>query len=484
MSGRTGSRPPTSRTSHSSSWLPMCARSQTSGDISGECWRTRSASSTASVSAALRARAAASSPATRVRSRVRGRLVDGGHRVSSGLAVGVGGSTGGRPGRRPGSARAAPAARSWRSGPRSPSRARRAPGAGRRPGSNTVAGRAGQHAVGQAVPGGRDPPALGRLARLAGHVGDVRVGRAGRPARPAAAPTAAPAGRRRSAPPGGRAGGPAGTAWTRGSRGRRRWAAPGSAPSIQSAKVIRSGTCQPSPSRTHSTGLSSTRRAQAGRRVGAGGVGRRRRARSGPGRRASSRPSGRTSSPVRRPCSRGELANAASSTGPNACTAAQRRAMSAPSPGVDADLHGGRGAHRAAAVGPDPVEDLLHGPVAGHVQDPGRGAVRVGGAGLGLQAGGGQHPVQHVGVGAGGPQQRAQVGKRWAGQLDLAAGLDGDGGAGRAAEGRGKRGRAWSGVWSPSAAAQHARRRAGRAGRTGVRAAIRAPPRAAAAARA
>ena len=37
--------------------------------------------------------------------------------------------------------------------------------------------------------------------------------------------------------------------------------------------------------------------------------------------------------PVRRPCSRGELANAASSTGPNACTADQRRAMSAPSPG-------------------------------------------------------------------------------------------------------------------------------------------------------
>ena len=51
MSWRTGSRPPTSRTSHSSSWLPMCARSQTSGDISVECCRTRSSSSTASVSA-------------------------------------------------------------------------------------------------------------------------------------------------------------------------------------------------------------------------------------------------------------------------------------------------------------------------------------------------------------------------------------------------------------------------------------------------
>src|SRR5690606_5967529 len=58
MSARTGSRPPTSRTSHSSSWLPMCARSHTSVLISGECWATRSASSTASVSRAVRARAA------------------------------------------------------------------------------------------------------------------------------------------------------------------------------------------------------------------------------------------------------------------------------------------------------------------------------------------------------------------------------------------------------------------------------------------
>ena len=48
VSGRIGSRPPTSRSSQSSSWLPMCARSQTSGDISRECWRTSSASSNAS----------------------------------------------------------------------------------------------------------------------------------------------------------------------------------------------------------------------------------------------------------------------------------------------------------------------------------------------------------------------------------------------------------------------------------------------------
>ncbi len=76
MSWRTGSRPPTSRTSHSSSWLPTCARSQTSGDISGECWRIRSPSSTASVSSAVRARVRASSAATRSRSR----SVSSGHR--------------------------------------------------------------------------------------------------------------------------------------------------------------------------------------------------------------------------------------------------------------------------------------------------------------------------------------------------------------------------------------------------------------------
>ena len=36
--------------------------------------------------------------------------------------------------------------------------------------------------------------------------------------------------------------------------------------------------------------------------------------------------------PVRRPCRRGEFANAASSTGPSACTAAQRAATALRSP--------------------------------------------------------------------------------------------------------------------------------------------------------
>ena len=45
VSGRIGSRPPTSRSSQSSSWLPMWARSHTNGDINRECWRASSLSS-------------------------------------------------------------------------------------------------------------------------------------------------------------------------------------------------------------------------------------------------------------------------------------------------------------------------------------------------------------------------------------------------------------------------------------------------------
>jgi hypothetical protein len=106
----------------------------------------------------------------------------------------------------------------------------------------------------------------------------------------------------------------------------------GWAPPIHSAKVIRSGTSQSSPLRTQSTGLSSTRRAQAaagsGPAVSAGDGGA---VRAGSDRIQHAHRE--DFQPVRRPCNRGEFANAASSTGPNACTAAQRRAMSTPSPG-------------------------------------------------------------------------------------------------------------------------------------------------------
>ncbi len=68
ISGRIASRPPTVRSSHSSSWLPMCARSHTSGDISGECWAVRSGSSTQEVSSVVRSRAVAREASARSRS--------------------------------------------------------------------------------------------------------------------------------------------------------------------------------------------------------------------------------------------------------------------------------------------------------------------------------------------------------------------------------------------------------------------------------
>ena len=226
MSWRTGSRPPTSRTSQSSSWLPTCARSQTSGDISGECWATRSASSTASVSAVLRARDAASRSATRVRrasgpasarrscgslhggsrwrgGRLAGRQVVGGAAAAQDLPLGhrdqaVGDARTAR--RRPARRRAA-------------RRRGRAPR--RRPGR--APGRPGR--------GGRRRPAAARRARTASSTPVEPSGRraARRAPRPAAS-SRRPAARRGSAPPGSRAGGPAGTAWSGGSRGRRSWA--------------------------------------------------------------------------------------------------------------------------------------------------------------------------------------------------------------------------------------------------------------------
>ena len=85
---------------------------------------------------------------------------------------------------------------------------------------------------------------------------------------------------------------------------------------------------------------------------------------------------------MRRPCRRGEFANAASSTGPSACTAAQRAATAAALARVDADLDGRRGAHGAAPVRADAVERLLHRAVARQIQQALRRAVRAAPPGL------------------------------------------------------------------------------------------------------
>ncbi len=67
ISGRIASCPATARSSHCSSWLPMCARSHTSGDISGDTWAVRSGPSTQLVSSVVRSRAVTS--VVRARSR-------------------------------------------------------------------------------------------------------------------------------------------------------------------------------------------------------------------------------------------------------------------------------------------------------------------------------------------------------------------------------------------------------------------------------
>ncbi|CAM5655596.1 hypothetical protein STENM36S_00232 [Streptomyces tendae] len=68
ISGRIASCPATARSSHCSSWLPMCARSHTSGDISGDTWAVRSGPSTQLVSSVVRARAVTSVVRARSRS--------------------------------------------------------------------------------------------------------------------------------------------------------------------------------------------------------------------------------------------------------------------------------------------------------------------------------------------------------------------------------------------------------------------------------
>src|SRR6266545_5152802 len=94
----------------------------------------------------------------------------------------------------------------------------------------------------------------------------------------------------------------------------------GSAPAIQSANVVPGGASQQSPGlRTQSSGVSSTRRAQSptGSALMTDGMLR-------GGSTPSTARSREDAQPVGRPASTGELANAATSTGPSALTAANR----------------------------------------------------------------------------------------------------------------------------------------------------------------
>jgi hypothetical protein len=97
--------------------------------------------------------------------------------------------------------------------------------------------------------------------------------------------------------------------------------------------------------------------------------------------------------------------------------------------GVDADLDGRRGAHGAAPVRADAVEGLLHRAVARQLQHALGRAVRVRRTVFDGEARCGREAVQGVRVGSGGGDQPREIGKRRAGELDLAAGLHGDEGA-------------------------------------------------------
>ena len=262
----------------------------------------------------------------------------------------------------------------WRTGSVATSRVARPlevgqPGGAGRARRRTPDGRRG------AAPRSARPCRAAATQRCAAGRGDVarrvdraRVGEQRGQHRERAAPTAGRAARRGSAPPGSRAGAPAGTAWSGGSRGRRWWAGGAAPPSTQSANVTPS---RHRPAgrrrRTQSSGASSTQRAQAA----AGSPGLRVDGRRGARRveRAATRPCRADVQPVRRPCRRGELANAASSTGPSACSAAQRSATLGAAPRRRGRPGGRRWCTSSLRpAGPLPVERLLHRAVARQLQ--------------------------------------------------------------------------------------------------------------------
>ena len=108
-----------------------------------------------------------------------------------------------------------------------------------------------------------------------------------------------------------------------------------------------------------------------------------------------------------------------------------------PLPRVDAHLHGGGGAHPAAAPRADPVEAVLHGAVAREVEHAARRPQRIRGERGDGEAVGVEPLVQVLGVGGDGSDEGAEGGQRRAGQLHLATGFDGDRGATRQGAGRG-----------------------------------------------
>ena len=360
----------------------MCATSQSSGDISGECWRVSSASSvdrggavrrrpgagarrrpgTASagrVGSAWWARPGSGGPGscrprrwarpagcgTRSRDRLRGggrvrRLRVTGHEVGAGAGeravcgarrerLPVGGPSADCRARRDRRRRGSGPRRTrcsmtrstrWRTRRRVDERADRGSGAPAR--TRRPAARRSTRSASPWRAAAVQRPTAGARHRGRGRHGagvEHQRGDDGDRHRP----TRRRAAGRGSGPRGGPAGGPAGTAWSGGSRGRRGWAdVRDSGPSIQSPNVTPLGGAPRPPSRrTHSS-----RRverparpvARPGRR-GCGGGGLVR-----AGSRVSQLAIREDFHPVRRPWTAGELANAASSDGPSSCSAAHR----------------------------------------------------------------------------------------------------------------------------------------------------------------
>lgn len=92
---------------------------------------------------------------------------------------------------------------------------------------------------------------------------------------------------------------------------------------------------------------------------------------------------------------------------------------------ADVDLHGGGVGHHPAARGPLAVEVLVHGPVAGLVEDA-DGVAHVHGPALGPQAESRQSLLEHGGIGVHGADRVRDGWLRGRGPFDLAARLHGD----------------------------------------------------------
>ena len=98
--------------------------------------------------------------------------------------------------------------------------------------------------------------------------------------------------------------------------------------------------------------------------------------------------------------------------------------------GIEADLHRRGAAHHPRTLRADQVEGGLHGLVAGNLQQPVRGTVRIGAAAAKHETG----LIEKLGkccrVRSGDTDQVGGRSGRWCRDLDLATGLDGDQAAG------------------------------------------------------